>query len=45
MPRASVTCDTFHRLMSTLKPVMFWNMKLMSVTWDTSQRGMVSSHS
>ena len=45
MPRASVTCDTFHWLMSTLKSVLPSNKKLMSVTRDTSQWGMVSSHS
>ena len=43
--RASVTCDISHWLMSTLNCVLPWNRKLMSVTRDTSQWGMVISHS
>ena len=31
--------------MSTLNCDLPWNRKLMSVTWETSQWGMVSSHS
>ena len=45
MPRASVTCDISHWLMSTLNCDLPSNKKLMSVTWETSQWGMVSSHS
>ena len=45
IPRASVTCDISHWLMSTLNCDLPSNKKLMSVTCETSQWGMVSSHS
>ena len=44
IPAAVVTCDISHWLMSTLNCVLPWNRKLMSVTWETSQWGMVISH-
>ena len=40
MPCASITCNMFHRLMSTSKSVSPSNKKLMSVTCETSQSGM-----
>ena len=40
-----VTCDISHWLMSTLNCDLPWNRKLMSVTRETSQWGMVASHS